>query len=108
LRNGELLATPAEIIDHRQPLPRVGVLDNVVLRIHWFGSSADLREAARNSGQHFNDTDLKGFSLLKRNTKTGEYVCDVYVVKMAGGFVDGDRTTTFGHEVLHYLGLHHD
>jgi hypothetical protein len=98
----------AEIIDRWQPLPSVGVLDNIVLRIHWFGSSAELREAAKNSGQAIKDTDLKGFSFLKRNTQTGEYVCDVYVVKMAGGLVDRDRTTTFGHEVLHCLGLHHD
>ena len=98
----------AEIIDRWQPLPSVGLLDNVVLRIHWFGSTAELREAAKNSGQNIKDTDLKGFSFLKRNTKTGEYVCDLYVVKMAGGLVDRDRTTTFGHEVLHCLGLHHD
>ena len=98
----------AEIIDRWQPLPSVGLVDNVVLRIHWFGSTAELREAAKNSGQNIKDNDLKGFSFLKRNTKTGEYVCDLYVVKMAGGLVDRDRTTTFGHEVLHCLGLHHD
>lgn len=100
--------TSAEIIDRWQPLPKIGVLNSVVLRIHWFGSTAELREAAKNSGQSIKDTDLKGFSLLKRNTQTGEYVCDVYAVKMAGGLVDRDRTTTFGHEILHCLGLHHD
>ena len=98
----------AQIIDSWQPLPGVGLLDSVVLRIHWLGNAAELHEAARNSGQHMNDPYLKGFSVLKRNTKTGEYVCDVYVVKMAGGFIDHDRTTTFGHEVLHCLGLRHD
>jgi hypothetical protein len=98
----------AETIDRWQPLPSVGLLDNVALRIHWFRNSAELREAAKNSGQDIKDADLKGFSLLKRNTQTGEYVCDVYAVKMAGGLVDRDRTTTFGHEILHCLGLHHD
>ncbi len=98
----------AETVDRWQPLPKIGVLDNVVLRIHWYRNSEELREAAKNSGQDIKDTDLKGFSFLKRNTQTGEYVCDVYVVKMAGGLVDRDRTTTFGHEVLHCLGLHHD
>jgi hypothetical protein len=98
----------AETIDRWQPLQNVGVLDNVVLRIHWFRSPAELREAAKNSGQEIKETDLKGFSFLKRNTHTGDYVCDVYVVKMAGGLVDRDRTTTFGHEILHCLGLHHD
>jgi len=101
-------AASGESIDRWQPLPNIGVLDNVVLRIHWFSSPAELREAAKNSGQDIKDADLKGFTLLKRNTKTGEYVCDVYAVKMAGGLVDRDRTTTFGHEVLHCLGLHHD
>jgi hypothetical protein len=98
----------AEIIDRWKPLPTVGLLDNVVLRIHWFASTAELQEAAKNMGQEIKDADLKGFSSLKRNTQTGEYVCDVYAVKMAGGLVDRDRTTTFGHEVLHCLGLHHD
>jgi hypothetical protein len=94
--------------DRWQPLPGVGMLDSVVLRIHWFGSTAELREAAKNSGQITKYTDVKGFSFLKRNTKTGEYVCEVYVVNMDGGLVDGDRTKTFGHEVLHCLGLHHE
>jgi hypothetical protein len=103
----------AESVDRWQPLPDVGLLESVVLRIHWFRSAAELRDAAKNSGQETNEIDrkgfdLKGFSLLKRNTKTGEYVCDVYVLKMAGGLVDRDRTTTFGHEVLHCLGLRHD
>ncbi len=50
---------------------------------------------------------MNGFSILKRNTKTGEYVCELYVVKMTGAQIDGDRTTTFGHEVLHCFGLQH-
>jgi hypothetical protein len=51
---------------------------------------------------------LNGFSILKRNTATGEYVCDLYVVKMTGAYVDEDRTTTFGHEVLHCFGFRHE
>ena len=81
-------------------------MEGVVLRIHWFESTAALHEAAKNSG--VNDAELKGFSILKRKTETGEYVCDVYVVKMMGAPVDGDHTKTFGHEVLHCLGLRHE
>ena len=51
---------------------------------------------------------LHGFSVLKRNSETGAYVCDIYVVKMIGAQVDGDRTTTFGHEVAHCFGLRHE
>ena len=80
----------------------------MTLRIHWFESTAELREAAKNSGQEIKEIGLRGFSILKRNTKTGEYVCDLYVVKMRGASVDGDHTTTFGHEVLHCFGLSHD
>ena len=54
------------------------------------------------------ELSLLGWSILKRNAQTGEYVCDVYVVKMTGANVDGDRTTTFGHEVLHCFGLSHN
>src|SRR5262249_22501768 len=70
----------AEPIERWQPLRTVGVLDNVVLRVHWFRNSDELRDAAKNSGQDIKDADLKGFSLLKRNTQTGAYVCDVYAV----------------------------
>jgi len=97
----------AEIVQHWQPLPGVGVLNYVVLHVHWFDSTAELREAAKNSGQGINYTEIKGFSFLKRNTESGEYVCEVYVVKMGGGRVESDRTTTFGHELLHCLGLYH-
>ena len=97
----------AETLDRWQPYPGVGLLEGVVLRIHWFGSRAALQEAAKNNGQNV-EADVKGFSILKRNTKTGEYVCDLYVVKMRGAPVDGDNTTTFGHEVLHCVGLRHE
>ncbi len=88
--------------------PAVGLLDLVTLRVHWFESSDDLREAAKNSGQDINETGLYGFSILKRNGKTGEYFCDIYVVRMTRSQVDGDHTTTFGHEVLHCFGLRHE
>ena len=104
------LAGPAnaESPDRWRPNPSVGVLEGVTLRIHWFESTDELREAAKNSGQAINEIGLNGFSILKRNTKTGEYFCDLYVVKMTSTYVDGDRTTTFGHEVLHCFGLQHE
>ena len=98
----------AEGLQRWRPYPELGVLKNVELRIHWFNSSEELREASRNSGQTINEIGLNGFSILKRNTKTGEYSCEIYVVKMSGAQVDGDRTTTFGHEVLHCFGLKHE
>jgi len=98
----------AEIPDRWRPNPNVGLLEGVTLRIHWFESSAELREAAENSGQEMKEIGLKGFSILKRNTATGEYVCEVFVVKMTGAQIDGDRTTTFGHEMLHCFGLMHE
>jgi hypothetical protein len=97
----------AEGPDRWRPYPNVGLLGSVALRIHWFDTPDELREAARNSGQDIKEIGLNGFSILKRNTKTGEYSCDLYVVKMTGAQVDGDRTTTFGHEVLHCFGLKH-
>ena len=98
----------ADAPDRWRPNPNVGLLEGMTLRIHWFESSAELREAAENSGQEMNEIGLLGYSLLKRNKQTGEYVCDIYVVKMTGAQVDGDRTTTFGHEVLHCFGLMHE
>lgn len=98
----------AESPDRWRPNPNVGLLEGMTLRIHWFESSPELHEAAKNSGQEMNEIGLLGYSILKRNKQTGEYVCDVYVVKMTGANVDGDRTTTFGHEVLHCFGLMHE
>jgi hypothetical protein len=88
-----------------QPHAEVGVLDHVTLRMHWYDSLELLRDAA--VGQDMNGDGLHGFSVLRRNTATGEWVCDVYVVKMRGALVDNDRTVTFGHEVLHCFGLRH-
>ena len=104
------LAVPAdaESPDRWRPYPDVGLLESVALRIHWFDSNDELREAAKNSGQTIDETGLNGFSILKRNTQTGAYICDLYVVRMTGNQVDGDRTTTFGHEVLHCFGLRHE
>jgi hypothetical protein len=92
--------------DRWLPHVAVGLLDRVTLRIHWYESSAALREAA--IGRDIAARDLHGFSILSRNTQTGDYVCDVFVVRMGGAFVDNDRTVTFGHEVLHCVGLSHD
>ena len=96
----------AEGPDRWRAYPNVGLLEGVTLRIHWFDSTDELREAAKSSGQEINEIGLNGFSILKRNTKTGDYVCDLYVVRMTGAHIDGDRTTTFGHEVLHCFGFH--
>lgn len=102
------LADPAnaENPNRWRPNSNVGLLEGVTLRIHWFESNAQLREAAKNSGQPI--AGLHGFSILKRDTQTGKNACDLYVVKMTGAHVDGDRTTTFGHEVLHCFGLRHE
>jgi hypothetical protein len=94
--------------DRWRVYPSVGLIEKVTLRIHWFESSAELREAAKNGVQGINGIGVHGFSTLRRNVETGEYVCDVYVVKMTGADVDGDRTTTFGHEILHCFGLRHE
>jgi hypothetical protein len=83
----------------------VGMLDRVVLRVHWFESLTKLREAA--VGRGLSPRDLRGFSILSRNKDTGAYVCDVFVVKLGGVQLDDDRTVTFGHEVLHCFGLSH-
>ena len=91
--------------DRWRPHADVGVLDRVTLRMHWYDSLELLRDAA--VGQDMSAEGLHGFSVLRRNTATGEWVCDVYVVKMRGALVDNDRTVTFGHEVLHCFGLMH-
>jgi hypothetical protein len=98
----------ADSSDRWRPNPNVGVQESMTLRIHWFESSAEFREAAKSDGRDLRQMGLHGFSVLKRNTETGAYVCHIYVMKMTGEQVDGDQTRTFGHEVLHCLGPMHD
>ena len=104
---GLISSSMAQQSDRWKPHPSVGVLNRVIVRIHWHETSAELREAARNSGQNIIARGIHGFSILRRNTQTGDYVCDLFVLKMAGAWVDNDRTKTFGHEVLHCIGLSH-
>ena len=98
----------AEMPERWRAYPETGLLDRVTIRLHWFSSSKELREAARKSGREITARGLHGFSVLRRNTETGDFACDVYAVRMAGAFLDGDRTMTFGHEALHCLGLGHE
>src|SRR5262245_58617769 len=52
-----------------RPNPNVGLLEGLNLRIHWFESSAELREAAKSDGRDIKQMGLHGFSVLKRNTE---------------------------------------
>lgn len=92
--------------DEWEPHAELGILDRVTLRIHWHDNMELLRNAAK--GHNVGVVDLHGFSILRRNTASGEWVCDVFVVRMRGALVDNDRTMTFGHEVLHCFGYRHD
>jgi len=103
---GLAVSAHAERLPRWRPHPNVGVLEQVTLRIHWLESTSELWEAAKKNGQ-FKQIGLNGFSILKRDT-TGAYVCDVYIVRLTNELVDGERTTTFGHEVLHCFGLQHE
>jgi hypothetical protein len=91
--------------DRWRPHTEVGVLDHVTLRMHWYDSLELLREAA--VGNDLSGEDLHGFSILRRDTATGAWVCDVFVLKMRGALVDKERTVTFGHELLHCFGFRH-
>lgn len=92
--------------DQWQPHVKVGILDRVTLRIHWHDNIELLRASAK--GHDVSVVGLHGFSILRRNTESGEWVCDVFVVRMRGALVDNDRTVTFGHEVLHCFGFRHE
>jgi hypothetical protein len=107
-----LAATPASAKplgfvtpDQWQPHAQVGILERVTLNIHWHDSLALLREAA--AAHDVDDTDLHGFSILRR-TAAGDWICDVFVLRMRGALVDNDRTMTFGHEMLHCFGYRHE
>src|SRR5262245_16411598 len=94
LATSSALANPLGVVtpDRWMPHEKVGVLDHVTMRIHWHDDIESLRETA---AQHeVSAVDLHGFSILRRNSETGEFVCDVYAVRMRGALVDNDRTMT--------------
>jgi len=77
----------------------------VTVRVHWV-SVGELRAAARRIGKR---TDAKplGFSVLRRNTSTGRFECDVYLVDRPTRLRDS-ATASLGHEVAHCLGFSHE
>ena len=68
--------------DRWLPHAKVGILDRVALKVHWSDNIQALRETA--TAQNFKATELHGFSVLHSNAKTGDYVCDLHVVRMRG------------------------
>jgi hypothetical protein len=92
--------------DQWEPHPQVGILDRVRRNIHWHDNIKLLREAALE--HNVSAIDLHGFSVLRRNNANGEWVCDLFVVRMKGALVDNARTVTFRHEVLHCFGFPHE
>lgn len=76
----------------------------VTVRIHWV-SRAELLETARNLGKRPQTTAL-AFSVLRENVATGDYVCDVYMLKQPVRVWD-EPTASLGHELAHCLGFVH-
>lgn len=92
--------------DRWQPHTKVGILDHVRLRMHWYDDLDALRAAA--ISRKVDAIGLRGFSILTREAGTGEWVCDVFMVRMRGALVDKERTVTFGHELMHCFGFRHE
>jgi hypothetical protein len=76
----------------------------VTVRIHWV-SSAELKAAARSMGKR-SETRALGFSVLRRVTATGSYVCDMYLLQRPARVQDR-ATASLGHEMAHCLGFAH-
>jgi hypothetical protein len=69
-------------------------LTEVTIRVHWYDDARDIPRTEYR-------TTNAGLAVLKRRTDTGEYVCDVHVVRPR--FIDSSKVSTVGHEVLHCL-----
>ena len=71
------LANPTRISgpDFWRPYATIGVLARVTLEVHWYETKEALREAANE--RDIDARNLHGFSILRRNRATGEYICDV-------------------------------
>ena len=80
-------------------------VDVVVVRVHWV-SVGELRAAAKMVGKR-PQTKPMGFSVLRKNTETGAYSCDIYFARVPTRLKD-DATALIGHEFLHCLAFRHD
>lgn len=83
---------------------QVADVGTVTVRIHW-GSEQELRAAARSFGKR-RQSELFGFSVLRKNLETGAYTCDIYMPRSPTR-VDDRVTNHLGHELAHCLGLSH-
>lgn len=68
-----------------------GVIENVLITLHYVGSYEELEEMA--------GSPVEGFSLCERQVDKNMAWCDVYILEPK--VVDGDHILTFGHEVFH-------
>lgn len=72
-------------------------------------STVELANLQRTHGVRINARDIRkgnrhGFTILKRNLKTGELTCEIYLPSdRRPRLVDDEATLTLGHEFLHCL-----
>jgi hypothetical protein len=97
-----LLAATASAQTLGEPIVEV---PEVLVRITWYEHQRDL-VAAR--GRHTNviERSLTGYAVLLRDRKTGQFVCEVHVVRPIRW--RGRQMEVVGHEIMHCFGYRHD
>ena len=83
----------------------VADVSEVTVRVHW-GSPTELNAAARSFGRRARGAP-QAFSVLRKNTATGEFSCDIYLPRRPARLND-EPTASLGHEMAHCVGLAHD
>jgi hypothetical protein len=83
----------------------VAAVAEVTVRVHWV-STAELTAAARRLGKR-PDGKAMAFSVLRKDTKTGIFVCDIYSPYRPARLQDR-ATASLGHEAAHCLGFSHE
>jgi len=75
-------------------------IENVLVTVFWFETETELQE-------YFGEERLIGNSECEVKPEKNISYCDLYLIRPK--LVDGDATTTIGHELLHGLfGLYHE
>jgi len=92
---GEPIKPTTELNDLRVVVTRLSTVELINLQRR-YGVRVDLRDV-RQSHRH-------GFTIVKRNLKTGAFTCEIYLPSdQRPRTVDDEATLTIGHEFLHCL-----
>jgi hypothetical protein len=98
------LTAHAQDVERVSP-PTIDVGTEFTVRITWVETIQQVAQAARATGAAIPRNGARAFTVLKRNSQTGEYVCEITAVKPR--MWDDSSMDAIGHELMHCMAFDH-